>query len=147
MPSKIAYFRSIQFNSVGFEQPTYRRHSSFIHLKYIKSIYLILKKNHTDVYYSQMFITHKRLVSRYSENPQNVGSIKVLCGSPLCQLSCHVHVHRYSNISVSVSDHWEVNCNDPAQVCGLSHTASISPVHCCANCMFVSGLSLMWFFF
>lgn len=86
-------------------------------------------------------------MSRHSENPQNGGSIKELCGAPPCQLSCHVYVHRYSNISVSVSDHWEVNCNDPVQDCGLSHMASISPVHCCANCMFVSCFSLTWFFF
>lgn len=134
---------------MSFEQATYRGCSSFIRLKYLKSIYFIL--NVYLIHFLKkiilMFITQKCLVSRHSENPQNVDRIKELCGAPPCQLSCHVHVHRYSNISVSVSDRWEVNCNDPVQVCGLSHTASISPVHCCANCMFVSCLSLTWFFF
>lgn len=71
----------------------------------------------------------------------HIGNNVVLCGALLCRLSCHVHERRYSNISVSVGDHWEVNCNDLQQICGLCHSASISPVHHCANYMFVSCLS------
>lgn len=67
----------------------------------------------------------------------HIGTDVVLCAVLPCQLSCHVDVYRYSNINVSVCDHWEVNCNDLAHVCGLCHSASLSLVHHCANSMFV----------
>lgn len=67
---------------------------------------------------------------------------------------CHVnfpvtYAYRYSNISVSVCDHWEVNCNDLVQLRGLWHFASISPVQvaCCCfpMCDFLNFLCLSIF--
>lgn len=78
----------------------------------------------------------------------HIGSDVVLCAALPYQLSCHVYMYRYSNISESVCDHWKVNCNDLVQDCGLFHSASISPVHTslCKLHVFFMSFPHVWLF-